>query len=106
MNVLNPAYAQELDANDPLAHFRNEFNLPVINGKQTLYFTGNSLGLMPKLAEKYLSEEIEDWKKMGVEGHMHARRPWMPYHEFFSESLAKIVGGKPEGSGRDGFTDQ
>ena len=52
---------------------------------------------MPKLAEKYLSEEIEDWKKWGVEGHMHARRPWMPYHEFFSESLAKIVGGKPEG---------
>lgn len=96
MNVLNPAYAQELDANDRLAHFRKEFNLPVINGKQTLYFTGNSLGLMPKLAEKYLSEEIEDWKKWGVEGHMHARRPWMPYHEFFSESLAKIVGGKPE----------
>ena len=63
MNVLNPAYTLELDANDRLAHFRKEFNLPVINGKQTLYFTGNSLGLMPKLAEKYLSEEIEDWKK-------------------------------------------
>ena len=70
MNVLNPTYAQKLDANDSLAHFRNEFYLPMINGKQTLYFTGNSLGLMPKLAEKYLNEEIEDWKKLGVEGHM------------------------------------
>ena len=96
MNILNPYYAQELDANDSLAHFRQEFHLPVINGKQTLYFTGNSLGLMPKLAEKYLSEELEDWKKMGVEGHINARRPWMPYHEFFSESLAKLVGAKPE----------
>ncbi len=96
MNILNPHYAQELDANDSLAHFRQEFHLPVINGKQTLYFTGNSLGLMPKLAEKYVSEELEDWKKMGVEGHINARRPWMPYHEFFSESLAKLVGAKPE----------
>jgi kynureninase len=54
MNVLDTAYAQKLDANDSLAHFRNEFHLPVIDGKQTLYFTGNSFGLMPKLAEKYL----------------------------------------------------
>ena len=96
MNVLSKAHAQELDANDSLAHFRNEFHLPVIDGKQTLYFTGNSLGLMPKLAEKYLEEELEDWKNWGVEGHFHARRPWMPYHEFFSESLSKLVGAKPE----------
>ena len=26
----------------------------------------------------------------------YARRPWMPYHEFFSESLSKLVGAKPE----------
>ncbi len=58
MNVLSKAHAQELDANDSLAHFRNEFHLPVIDGKQTLYFTGNSLGLMPKLAEKYLEEDL------------------------------------------------
>jgi kynureninase len=51
---------------------------------------------MPKAAESYLNEELEDWKNWGVEGHFHARRPWMPYHEFFSESLSKLVGAKPE----------
>ena len=96
MNALDPNFAASLDQADTLAHFRNEFHFPMIEGKQTLYFTGNSLGLMPKLAEKYLEEELEDWKNWGVEGHFHARRPWMPYHEFFSESLSKLVGAKPE----------
>ena len=96
MNVLSPDYAKQLDQADPLSEFRNEFHIPVIDGKQTLYFTGNSLGLMPKGAQSYLNEELEDWKNWGVEGHFHARRPWMPYHEFFSESLSKVVGAKPE----------
>ena len=96
MNVLDPAYAASLDAADTLAAFRSEFHLPVIDGKQTLYFTGNSLGLMPKAAESDRNEELEDWKNWGVEGHFHARRPWMPYHEFFSESLSRIVGAKSE----------
>jgi len=96
MTVLSAAYAAQLDQNDPLKALRDEFHIPVINGKQTLYFTGNSLGLMPKGTKTYLDEELEDWKNWGVEGHFHARRPWMPYHEFFSESLSKVVGAKPE----------
>jgi len=96
MNVLSRDHAKQLDQADPLSEFRSEFHIPVIDGKQTLYFTGNSLGLMPKGAQSYLNEELEDWKNWGVEGHFHARRPWMPYHEFFSESLSKVVGAKPE----------
>jgi len=96
MTVLSATYAAQLDQNDSLKALRDEFHIPVIDGKQTLYFTGNSLGLMPKGAKTYLDEELEDWKNWGVEGHFHARRPWMPYHEFFSESLSKVVGAKPE----------
>ena len=96
MNVLSPAYAAALDEADQLKSFRDQFHIPVINGKQTLYFTGNSLGLQPKNAKEYLEEELTDWKNWGVEGHFHARRPWMPYHEFFSESLSKIVGATPD----------
>ena len=66
MNALDPAYASSLDAADTLAAFRSEFHLPVIDGKQTLYFTGNSLGLMPKAAEKYLKEELEDWHSFQI----------------------------------------
>jgi kynureninase len=63
MNVLDKTYSQELDSKDSLAKYRKDFHIPVFSGKQALYFTGNSLGLMPKLAEKYMTEELEDWKK-------------------------------------------
>lgn len=87
-------YAQQLDANDRLAAFRAEFYIPEVNGEPCVYFTGNSLGLQPKTAENYLKQELEDWRKFGVEGHFEARRPWYAYHEFFSEQLSSIVGAK------------
>ncbi len=88
-------FAQEKDFNDPLKAYRSKFHLPVINGIETIYFTGNSLGLQPKSTRKYIEEELEAWEKLGVEGHFDAKRPWFSYHEFLTEKLAKIVGAKP-----------
>ncbi len=88
-------FALEQDRIDPLKSFRDQFYIPQHNDEETVYLTGNSLGLQPKNAETYIQQELEDWKKLGVEGHFHAKRPWMPYHEFFSQSLGKLVGGKP-----------
>ncbi len=90
------AYAQQLDAKDSLKHFRDQFYIPLINGKESIYFTGNSLGLQPKTTQDYVLNELEDWANFGVEGHFHARKPWMPYHEIFPAQLAKIVGALPE----------
>ena len=90
------AYAREADAADPLRDFRREFLFPQHEGRDVLYFTGNSLGLQPKGAAVILQEELEDWAQYGVEGHFQARRPWYSYHELFSESLARIVGAKPK----------
>ena len=87
--------ALKSDAQDPLRSYRDQFHFPVIHGKQALYFTGNSLGLQPKKARKYLDEELNAWATLGVEGHMHGERPWMRYHEFFAESMARIAGAKP-----------
>lgn len=96
---MNYQYTQEFartqDQVDPLKKFRDEFFIPQINGEAAVYLTGNSLGLQPKNVVNYLNEELEDWKNLGVEGHFHAKRPWMPYHEFFSQSLSKLVGAKP-----------
>ncbi len=89
-------FALNLDREDSLATYRNEFIFPVMNGRPALYFTGNSLGLQAKKVKQILLEELEDWGKLGVEGHTEARRPWLPYHEFFSEPLARLVGAKPE----------
>lgn len=87
-------FAQKCDAEDKLSGYRNEFLFPQVNGKDALYFTGNSLGLQAKKAKQYLLEELDDWAKFGVEGHTDAKRAWLPYHEFFTDSLAKITGAK------------
>lgn len=84
------------DATDPLGRFRSEFHIPKhTDGSEVLYFTGNSLGLQPKRTRQYIEQELEDWARLGVEGHLHARHPWLPYHEFVTASLARIVGAKP-----------
>ncbi len=89
-------FALELDASDPLNSYRTEFVFPEHLGKKVLYFTGNSLGLMPKKVKEYMNEELEDWGKFGVEGHFESRRPWYSYHENFNGRMAKIVGALPE----------
>lgn len=87
-------YAREMDDADVLSGFRDEFHFPEYQGKDVIYFCGNSLGLQPRGVEQYISEELEDWSIYGVEGHFHSRRPWFAYHTFFTESLAKLVGAK------------
>lgn len=89
-------YARQADAHDPLRDCRAQFLFPQYQGKEALYFCGNSLGLQPRNARQYLLEELDDWAAFGVEGHHCARRAWLPYHEFFSPRLAKIVGALPE----------
>lgn len=89
-------YAQQCDAQDPLKHFREQFYFPKDpNGKPLIYLCGNSLGLQPKKTSQYIQEELNDWANLGVEGHTEAKHPWLPYHEFLTESMANIVGAKP-----------
>lgn len=87
-------FARQLDEKDPLGSFRKKFYVPLVNGKECIYFTGNSLGLQPKTTQDYVVNELEDWANFGVEGHFHARKPWMPYHEIFPKQLSQIVGCK------------
>ncbi len=91
----NLAFAKTLDNQDPLAAYRNEFIFPQHQGKNVIYFTGNSLGLQPKSAKKYVDEVMNDWAQMAVEGHFYSQKPWWDYHERFAEPLSKIVGAKP-----------
>lgn len=90
-------YAQDLDKNDELRDYRDQFHFPTDeNGDFKLYFTGNSLGLQPKSTREYINQELDDWAKYGVDGHFEAKNPWMPYHEIVTEKLARVVGAKPE----------
>lgn len=89
-------FARQLDEQDPLKHFRDKFYIPIIKGHESIYFTGNSLGLQPKTTQEYVLNELEDWASFGVEGHFHARQPWFSYHEMFPHLLTKIIGALPE----------
>jgi kynureninase len=88
----NLDFAKQLDEKDELKSFRSKFFIPQHEGKDTVYFTGNSLGLQPKSTPAYIQQELNDWAQFGVEGHFHAKNPWLSYHEIFPKLLAPIVG--------------
>src|SRR6187455_3465520 len=96
MNFQNTLlFAKEMDAADPLKSFREKFYFPMMNGKEVIYMTGNSLGLQPKHTQDYVLKELEDWATYGVEGHFHARTPWFSYQDFLTEQVASLLGAKP-----------
>ncbi len=90
------AYAKELDEQDELRAYRNQFYIPKQkNGAPHIYLCGNSLGLQPKITNDYIQQELKDWQNYGVDGHEKAKTPWLPYHEYLTDRMAKIVGAKP-----------
>jgi kynureninase len=93
---ISASFAAEMDARDPLATFRQQFQIPPApDGSPSVYLCGHSLGLQPKYARRYIEEELEDWATMGVEAHFRGRHPWMPYHRLLTENMAGVVGAKP-----------
>ncbi len=89
-------FAQNLDAEDPLSKYRDEFHFPKVDGKKVIYFTGNSLGLQPKRTQTYIDDVMTDWAALAVEGHFNSDKPWWDYHERLAAPLAKVVGAKTE----------
>jgi len=85
-----------LDASDPLPTRRAEFRVPPFGTGEAAYLAGNSLGLQPRALRERLETELDDWARLGVEGHTQARRPWLPYHELLREPAALLVGARPE----------
>ncbi len=88
-------FAEKMDAADPLARYRKMFYIPQVKGADSIYFCGNSLGLQPITVAAALGQELDDWKKFGVEGHFHGKNPWKDYHEFLTMQMAHVVGAKP-----------
>jgi kynureninase len=89
-------FALQFDKSDELSDYRQRFHIPTVNGKDALYFTGNSLGLQPKSVKSHLMQELDDWAKFGVEGHFEAKNPWVSYHKILSEPFARLVGAQPD----------
>lgn len=91
-----PDFAKKLDTEDELVSYRDKFYIPKDkDGNNLIYFCGNSLGLQPKTTKAYINQELDDWAEFGVEGHFHAKNPWLKYHELLTDKMAKVVGAKP-----------
>ncbi len=88
--------ARRRDEADP-GH-RDLFRIPPAEGgghPEVAYMAGNSLGLQPRATREELLEDLDAWAQFGVEGHLEAGRPWLPYHELLTEQAARLVGGLP-----------
>jgi kynureninase len=86
-------FALDCDAADILAPCRKQFVLPTGSDGQPLnYLCGHSLGLAPRAALDYVSEELADWAALGVGGHHTATRPWIDYAQNFTKGLQHLTG--------------
>ena len=89
-------FALQLDAADPLRHFRERFHITKTkDGEPVIYLVGNSLGLMPKTTRSVVDQELEDWANLAVDAHLEGSTPWYSYHETVREPAARLVGGRP-----------
>lgn len=89
---LTPEFAHKMDQDDPLRDFRNKFYIPEKNGKQVIYFCGNSLGLQPRSVSDYLSKDLEKWATKGVDGHFEGGVPWVDARKPSKAQLATMLG--------------
>ncbi|MGK5522239.1 kynureninase [Micromonospora sp. URMC 107] len=90
------AEARRLDAAHP-GH-RHLFHVPPADGgrfRDAAYLAGNSLGLQPRATRDELVADLDAWRRLGVEGHLEAERPWLPYHELLTAPAARLVGATP-----------
>jgi kynureninase len=86
-------FAQDCDAADILAPYRKQFELPLhSNGQPLIYLCGHSLGLAPRAALDYVSEELAEWAQLGVSGHHTATRPWIDYAQNLTKGLQHVTG--------------
>jgi kynureninase len=90
------SFAQVLDNADPLRSYRDQFLLPRrADGTPQTYLCGHSLGLQPAGARALVEQELDDWARLGVEGHFHGKTPWYSYHETLRDAGARLVGALP-----------
>ena len=92
----NKTFALEMDSKDELRNFRDQYHIPKKEGKDAIYFCGNSLGLQPKEAAGLVENEMNRWRDLGVEGHFKGEWPWTQYHKAVVHAAMDIVGAKEE----------
>src|ERR1700733_10182342 len=89
-------FANQLDEKDPLKDFKSQFLVPKHNGNDAIYLCGNSLGLQPVTAQKYINDQLSNWKELAIEGFFAGNDPWLGYHNKLTHTLSNILGAQNE----------
>lgn len=88
----DPGFAIRADEQDALAAFKSQFHFPQKNGRDVIYFCGNSLGLQPRNVEAAIQTELDTWKEIAIGGYFGGKNPWLYYQDYMRASLCKLVG--------------
>jgi kynureninase len=89
---LGSEYAEKMDNNDKLGHFKNRFYL----NKGEIYLCGNSMGLASKDAEEGIIMMIEKWKKEGVKLWVVDNGKCYLYSSHIAALMAPLIGADKE----------
>ncbi|KAF2760945.1 kynureninase [Pseudovirgaria hyperparasitica] len=112
LDHLTQTYADEQDAADPLRHLRDEFIIPTRHNlentgvastdsdTQCTYLCGNSLGVQPKRARKYIHQFLDSWSQQGVFGHFKQLKnsflpPWVHMDDAVKNAATPLFGALP-----------
>ncbi|WP_243147566.1 kynureninase [Scytonema sp. UIC 10036] len=88
-------FAEQMDALDPLASYRNKFYIPqTTSGQESIYFCGQSLGLQPVTVQDYIEQVLHGWRTLGFQGHFRGNSPWIFYSDSLKPKMARIVGAR------------
>ena len=85
------AYADELDAQDALAHFRERF---VFNDSDLIYLDGNSLGRLPKTTAALATDLVHrQWGERLIRGW---NETWFVAPERIGAKIASVIGARSD----------
>ncbi len=95
-NENNLEFALKKNREDQLKSFRSMFHIPKLpNGEEAVYLCGNSLGLQPKSAAKFIEKEMQQWQNLAVEGWFEEPDPWVNRHQHIKKLISPIIGALP-----------
>jgi len=89
MTIFSPTFdfAQQLDSQDPLASYREQF---VITNPKLVYLDGNSLGMMPKVAQERAKQVVEEeWGNDLIRGW---NRGWWEAPKRVGDKIGQLIG--------------
>lgn len=87
MTKLTRADLERLDANDPIAHYRERFTLP----EGVIYLDGNSLGALPRSTPARIAEVVtREWGEDLIRSWNTAE--WITYPKRLGDRIATLIG--------------